>query len=108
MTEADPQLVKVGAHISAERARIDFASDRSLAERLAHVEDAANRIVEEDHEIVRAFFEDSDSRRYWEIADFAKVPCGGTLPSRTGEIGLILLKRSNPGKGKERVVITLG
>ena len=108
LTNADPRLVKVGAHISAARARIDFATDGSLADGLAEIEVAANRMVEEDREIVRAFVEGSDNRRYWEIADFAKVPCGGTLPARTGEIGRIRLKRRNPGKGKERVVVTIG
>jgi len=35
------------------------------------------------------------------------VPCGGTHVRRTGEIGPILLKRDNIGRGKERVEIRL-
>jgi alanyl-tRNA synthetase len=45
--------------------------------------------------------------RYWEIAGFAHVPCGGTHPRSTGEVGRIVLKRANPGRGKERIEIYL-
>ena len=44
-------------------------------------------------------------RRFWEVADFARVPCGGTHLKRTAEVGAIRLKRKNTGKGKERVEI---
>ncbi len=46
-------------------------------------------------------------RRYWEIAGFARVGCGGTHLRRTGEVGEMTLKRNNIGKGKERIEIYL-
>ena len=107
LTQDDPSLSKVGAHIGADRARIDFACDESLAPRLGRFEEAANSMISADLEITSAFSDEAAERRYWEIPDFARVPCSGTHPRRTGEIGLIRLRRANPGRGKERVEVTL-
>lgn len=106
-TQEDSSLVKVGAHIGADRARIDFLCDESLAPRLDRMEVAVNVMIGADLEIISAFSDESAERRFWEIADFARVPCSGTHPERTGEIGPVTLRRRNPGKGKERVEITL-
>jgi Ser-tRNA(Ala) deacylase AlaX len=43
--------------------------------------------------------------RYWEVPGFARIPCGGTHLKRTGEVGNIMLKRKNIGKGKERIEV---
>lgn len=108
LTQADPDLVKVGAHIAVDKARIDFACYEPLTDRLPTIEAALNTIVADDREIISAFSNEAAGRRYWEIAGFARVPCGGTHPSRTSEIGPIRLRRRNPGRGKERVEISLG
>lgn len=107
LTQDDLSLVKVGAHIGSTKARIDFACDESLAPRLGHFEKAANSMITADLEITSAFSDEAAERRYWEIPDFARVPCSGTHPRRTGEVGLIRLRRANPGRGKERVEVTL-
>ncbi len=54
-----------------------------------------------------AFSDQAAGRRYWEVAGFARVACGGTHLRRTGEVGALALRRRNPGRGKERVEITL-
>ena len=64
---------------------------------------AANHIVQNDAAIVSAYSDEAEERRYWEVAGFARVPCGGTHLKRTGEVGKIQLKRDNIGKGKERI-----
>ena len=46
-------------------------------------------------------------RRYWEVAGFAQVPCGGTHLKTTGEVGELAMKRKNIGQGKERIEIYL-
>lgn len=107
MTQAHPELVKVGAHMSADRGRIDFATSHNVATWLAEVEERANAMIDDDLEIVRDFYPGSDTRRFWRIDGFAEVACGGTLPARTGEIGPIALRRKNPGRDKERVEIEL-
>jgi Ser-tRNA(Ala) deacylase AlaX len=100
-------IEKIGAHIAADKARIDFAWERNIATAFPLLAEKANALVAADHPIVSAFSDEADQRRYWEIAGFARVPCGGTHLKRTGEIGPISLKRRNVGKGKERIEITV-
>lgn len=98
-------IEKIGAHISAEKARIDFKWGDSIAAVFPLLEGEANRIVSEDQPIVSAYSDEADERRYWEVAGFARVPCGGTHLKRTGEVGNVELKRDNIGKGKERIEV---
>jgi Ser-tRNA(Ala) deacylase AlaX len=107
MYRAFPGIAKIGAHIAADKARIDFAWDASIAPALPAIAEAALALIAADHPIVSAFSDEEAQRRYWEIKGFARVPCGGTHLRRTGEIGAVALKRVNPGKGKERVEIRL-
>ncbi|MFM7345685.1 MAG: alanyl-tRNA editing protein [Tagaea sp.] len=104
---AFPGIVKIGAHIAPDKARIDFLWATTLAPALPALQAEANALVAADRPIATGFEPGSESaeRRYWEIAGFARVPCGGTHLARTGEIGAISLKRRNPGKGKERIEI---
>lgn len=104
---ASPGIVRIGAHISAEKARIDFASDGGLAQALPSVEAEANAWVQADRPIVTGYSNFALQRRYWSVEGFAEMACGGTHPRTTGEVGAIALKRRNPGKGKERVEIFL-
>jgi len=105
--QALPGIEKIGAHIAEEKARIDFSWPESISPLLAATGAKANAIVASDLAIRSAFEEGSDERRYWEIDGFSRVPCGGTHPRRTGEIGVIRLKRNNIGRHKERVDIYL-
>lgn len=102
-----PGVEKVGAHISEDKARIDFAWPVSIAPLLPAVAEHANHIVAMDLPIRTGFDDEPNERRYWEIEGFSRVPCGGTHVRSTGEIGTIRLKRNNIGKGKERVDIFL-
>jgi alanyl-tRNA synthetase len=102
-----PGIEKIGAHIAPEKARIDFRWPESLSPTIPEISREANRVVEADLEIKSAFEDEQNERRYWEIAGFARVPCGGTHLRRTGEIGPIKLRRDNVGRGKERIEITL-
>lgn len=98
---------KVGAHIAEEKARIDFVWPESISPLLPSIEEAANEIIASNVAITCGFEDELMERRFWEIAGFSRVPCGGTHVRRTGEIGRIRLKRNNIGKGKERVEIYL-
>lgn len=99
---------KVGAHISQDKARIDFEWDDNISKVLPVIQKEALRIIEANQEIISTFSDEEKEERYWEIRGFAKVPCGGTHLKKTGEIGEIELKRKNPGKGKERIEIYAG
>lgn len=98
---------KIGAHITQDKARIDFYWPESIFPLLPRFADEANRIIASDLEIRTGFDDEPNERRYWEIEGFSRVACGGTHVRRTGEIGPIRLKRANIGRGKERVDIYL-
>jgi len=100
-------IEKVGAHIAADKARIDFARADSVAPLLPGLQAKAQAIIDADHPIVSAFSDEAAERRTWEIPGFARVPCGGTHLARTGAVGRITLRRRNPGKGKERIEVTV-
>src|SRR5690606_25946077 len=100
-----PEVVKVGAHISQDKARIDFEWDQNVTALLPELQRQAESIVRDDQPIESAFSDEANGRRYWKIKEFGQVPCGGTHIRRTGEIGALRLKRVNPGKGRERVEI---
>lgn len=98
---------KIGAHISAEKSRIDFEWNDNISTLLPDFQIKAMSLINADLPIESYFSDFELQRRCWEVKDFAKVPCGGTHLKRTSEVGSILLKRKNIGKGKERVEISL-
>jgi Ser-tRNA(Ala) deacylase AlaX len=100
-----PSIEKVGAHIAQDKARIDFKWERNISTVFPVIKSEALRIIGADEDIVSAFSDEEKEERFWEIKGFARVPCGGTHPRKTGEIGEIDLKRKNPGKGKERIEV---
>lgn len=100
-----PGIEKAGAHIAADKARIDFIHDTSLAPLFPAIETELARLVAARLPIVSAFSDREAERRYWQIDGFAQVPCGGTHLRDSGEVGAIRLKRKNIGKGKERIEI---
>ena len=102
-----PSLEKIGAHIAADKARIDFLWKENLAPQLPVIEGQVNQMIAEDREIISAYSDEETERRYWEVPGFARVACGGTHLRRTGEVGGIALRRDNIGRGKERVEIRL-
>ena len=102
-----PDVVKVGAHIAQDKSRIDFEWNQNVSPFLPDLQQAAQNIIDSNQEIISAFSDEHNERRYWKINEFSQVPCGGTHIKRTGEMGTIRLKRVNPGKGRERIEIYL-
>jgi Ser-tRNA(Ala) deacylase AlaX len=100
-------IQKIGAHIAADKARIDFGWAEPITPSLPLLGEGLRAIVDSDQPILSAFSDEAAQRRYWEVPGFARVPCGGTHLKRTGEVGAVMLKRRNVGKGKERVEIVL-
>ena len=98
---------KIGAHIASNKARIDFEWDEKISRLFPELNQEARAIIAANHKIVSAFSDEQNQQRYWQVADFAKVPCGGTHLEQTGEVGEIELRRKNIGKGKERIEIYL-
>jgi len=98
---------KIGANITVDKARVDFYWEGNINRIFPELEKAIEEMVSSDLVIESHFSDEENEIRYWEIKDFNKVHCGGTHIKRTGEIGNIKLKRSNPGGGKERIEIQL-
>jgi Ser-tRNA(Ala) deacylase AlaX len=100
-----PGIEKIGAHIASDKARLDFLWSESIKPLLPGFAAQAQVLVDQDIEVISAYADKDNEKRYWEVPGFARVPCGGTHLKRTGEIGQITLKRNNIGKGKERIEI---
>jgi Ser-tRNA(Ala) deacylase AlaX len=100
-------IEKIGAHIAADKSRIDFVWAENIALAFPMLTEKAQQLIAANQPIVSAFSDEAAQRRYWQIESFARVDCGGTHLKRTGEVGQIELKRRNIGKGKERIEITL-
>lgn len=100
-----PGVEKIGAHIAADKARIDFLWPENVSALLPRLASEAAAIVDADLPIVSAFSDEAAGRRYWEVVGFARVPCGGTHLRRSGEVGRVELRRRNVGRGKERIEI---
>lgn len=98
---------KIGAHIAEDKARIDFNMDESIAKHFDTLLERYDEIIKDDRPIEKDFSDEAAERRYWQIAGFAKVPCGGTHVRTTAEVGHVTLKRKNIGGGKERIEIRL-
>lgn len=100
-----PGVEKTGAHIAQDKARIDFVWPQNIAPLFPALLEEVNGVTAADRPIVSAYSDEAAQRRYWQIEGLARVPCGGTHLKRTGEVGIVSLKRKNPGKGRERVEI---
>ncbi|MCM3273300.1 alanine--tRNA ligase-related protein [Paenibacillus elgii] len=98
-------IEKIGAHIAQDKARIDFLWHQNISQSFPFIEKESRKIIEANLDIVSAFSDEENERRYLEVNGFSRVPCGGTHLKKTGEVGEIKLKRNNIGKGKERIEI---
>ncbi|MET2846822.1 alanyl-tRNA editing protein [Vibrio owensii] len=107
VTHRFPEMTKVGAHISADKSRIDFQWHESVKPLLPELQQQAQSVIDSHADIISDFSDTSEQRRYWKVEGFAQVPCGGTHLKNTSEVGRIQLKRKNIGKGKERIEISL-
>lgn len=100
-----PSVIKVGAHIGQDKARIDFQIDQNVSPFLNSFQQEAQNIIDSNQKIISAFSDVKNEQRYWKILEFSKIPCGGTHLKYTKEVGKITLKRVNLGKQKERIEI---
>ena len=107
VTRKLPGVEKIGAHIAADKARIDFLWPENLTPLLPELQHAAHDLVTANRPIVSDFSDKPRQRRYWRVEGFAEVSCGGTHLKMTGEVGAVKLKRKNVGKNKERIEIAL-
>ena len=92
-----------------KKERADYLFTEKLdKEKLKQVEEEANRIIAEGRTINTWTDQDGDSR-FWKMDPFPVMACAGTHVRNSREIGKIAVERGKkPGKGKERIEISLG
>jgi alanyl-tRNA synthetase len=96
----------IGSNISESKARLDFEMDDSITESLSDISEMVNEFIQQNNDITTENDPEKQDFRWWSCGEF-RMPCGGTHVKSSGEIGRVMLKRKNIGKGKERVEVTL-
>lgn len=100
----------IGSNISLDKARLDFAIETPITPILPEIEQKANEVFSRDIDIRTYGDSEDENKRLWEMILDGKdinYPCGGTHVKSANEIGKVILKRKNIGKGKERIEIML-
>jgi alanyl-tRNA synthetase len=112
----------VGFHLGADSSTIDLDTDRLGRRQMEQAEELANQVVFEDrpvHIIYSAAAEANQMElrkptqrggeiRVVEVEGFDRSACGGTHVSRTGGVGLILLRKIDHRKNQTRVEFVCG
>ena len=111
----------VSFHLGVSASTIDLNKELSAGE-VARVEDAANKVLWQDHEVCVKFVTASEAAklplrkepvregelRLIEIKDYDLSACGGTHVRRTGAIGMIAISGFERFKGGLRVEFVCG
>jgi len=98
-------MKRMGSFVDESKDRSDYKYEERLdPELLKRVEEDTNRFLAEGHPIIITV--DEKGIRNWRCGP-VEMHCAGTHVRNTKEIGLIKLKRKNPGRGKERVETSL-
>lgn len=112
----------IGFHLTDTNLTIDLDIQQITPEEIAAVEATANRIVWENHRILRHWVTPeelakmplrklpkvSEDIRIIDIEGYDMVPCGGTHPEFTGEIGMIKIRRWERSKAVTRIEFFCG
>ncbi|HET9402639.1 MAG TPA: DHHA1 domain-containing protein [Candidatus Acidoferrales bacterium] len=112
----------VSFHLGREISTIDLAASAITAMQLAEAERRTNQIIFEDRPInvlygtseqlaaagIRKKVEREGILRAVEVEGFDRQPCGGTHASRTGQVGLIILRKFEKLKGNWRLEFVCG
>ncbi len=112
----------VSFHLGEESSSIDLDSDRLGSGQLEEAENAANQVVFEDRPVQISFRSAGEASRLdlrkptsrqgevrlVEVEGFDRSACGGTHVSRTGAVGLILVRKVERMKGLTRLEFVCG
>ncbi|MGB7592949.1 MAG: alanyl-tRNA editing protein, partial [Terriglobia bacterium] len=112
----------VSFHLGEESSSIDLDSDRLGVRQLEEAEEAANQVVFENRAVRISFQPAGEASRLElrkptsregevrlvEVEGFDLSACGGTHVSRTGAVGLILVRKVERMKGLTRVEFMCG
>ena len=118
--------VTIGLHLGKESSTIDMTLPEGRThltpEEIETLEDTVNRRIQQDDPI-RCWFPDAEELetlptrkqptvkehvRIVAMGDYEMVPCGGTHPSTTGQIGSIKIISCTPSRGNMRLCFAAG
>jgi Ser-tRNA(Ala) deacylase AlaX len=92
--------------VDDKKVREDYLIEPFYRENLKLVENKANEFIQQGKDIKT--WVDENGRRHWLVEGLPEMFCAGTHVKNTKEIGRISVRRgSKPGKGKERIEISL-
>ena len=101
------ELKLTGSHVNENHDSSTYESKERLdPEKLADVEKKTNEHIKKDLPIETWSDKEKTHFRYWKCGEI-QMPCGGTHPKNTSEIGPIHLKRKTGGKGREKIKTSL-
>jgi Ser-tRNA(Ala) deacylase AlaX len=96
---------RTGSNVDEKKDRADYEYNGRLdPNTLKKVEEETNKFLLEGHPVTISV--DNKGIRKWRCGP-VEMHCAGTHVKNTSEIGLIKLKRKNPGRGEERVETSL-
>lgn len=112
----------ISFHLGRDISTIDLATPSVVARHLEEAERRVNEIIFEDREItvrygtaeelaeqgIRKKVEREGTLRVIDIEGFDRQPCGGTHLSRTGQAGMLLIRKCERQKQNWRVEFTAG
>lgn len=100
------KLKLVGSHLNEKHDSSTYESDNLDLEKITEVERRINNFIAKNLPIETWADEKKSCFRYWKCGDI-KMPCGGTHPHNTSEVGLVKLKRKTGGRGREKIITSL-
>jgi len=96
---------RTGSFVDDRKDRADYVHEERLDPGvLKLVESDTNKFLAEGHPV--RIEVDAEGMRHWSCGP-VEMLCAGTHVRNTSEVGLIKLKRRNPGRGEERVETSL-
>ncbi|SCX95686.1 alanyl-tRNA synthetase [Alkaliphilus peptidifermentans DSM 18978] len=112
----------IGFHLGKDTVTIDLLKDSFTVEEFQRVEEEANHIIHLNLPVFSLYPSDEeldslplrkapkveDNIRLVEVKNTDYSPCGGTHPSRTGEVGIIKIRKWEKMRGNVRVEFVCG
>jgi alanyl-tRNA synthetase len=100
-------LQLVGTYVTEKHDKSTYSSEKKIeASDIEKIMHCTNDFIDRKLNIKVYESDSNPDYRFWEC-DEIKIPCGGTHPRNTQEIGHIILKRKSGGSGKEVIITSL-
>ena len=91
----------IGSNVNEKKGRVDYEFfDEIDIEKLTK---NVQEVLDKDLEIICVPSAESEDKRIWIMKDYADMPCGGTHPKKSSEVGQIKLKRKGLGRQGQRI-----